>query len=500
MRKIFLLILFIAFTSTQYSQSKLDSLITIGNEQSFQFQFNEAELTFEFVISEYPNSPLGYYFLSRNYLWFYLANKDSISHQNYLKYFEAAKIKGELEYDNNSDDPVVNYNLGNIYLLNSIYSSAEQNSMDAFWSTKSAVNYFEDAIELDADYYEPYLPLGTIKYALGFVPGFLGWAISLAGLEGEKYEGLKNIRNAFENCVSCKTEAAYHLGKIYTEYTAMYGVAEEFLSQIVEDYPNNELFLYQYAILQIDRKELVKAEEILNRLVIQNSAPKFYQTYALSLFLKGEIYFKQNKFKEAIAEYEHFISKTTTPDYTGIANFKIALSYEMLSEKLLAQKYFILARLGNQNIAEDIDANEQSQKFFDSGLSENDKLLINARNNFESGNYSKSIETLNKIETNNIGSELEFNINIFKIEAYQHLDKLINSSKIIEKYVDNNEIPELNEFAKFSYLKAVQNFREENYSEANNNLNLAFDNIEKDNNKLQRLLINLAMKLEKNNE
>ncbi|MDA3860211.1 MAG: tetratricopeptide repeat protein, partial [Melioribacteraceae bacterium] len=400
-----LVAILIASNLTLLSQTKLDSLITLGDELSFQFNFKQANKTFEEVITEFPNSSLGYYFLSRNHLWFYLANKDSISKNNYLKFFEIAMVKGELQYEKLPENAVVNYNLGNIYLLKSIYSSTEQNTMDAFWATKSAVNYFEDAIEYDENYFAPYLQLGTIKYALGFVPGFLGWAISVAGLEGEKQEGLRNIRTAFTKCENCKTEAAYHLGKLYTEYNAMYDSAEEILTHLVEVYPYNELFLYQYAILQIDQKDLPKAEEILNRILLGNTVPKFLQTYALCFFLKGEILFKQNKFIEAITEYEQFISKTISPDYTGIANFKIALAYEMLKEKLLAQKHYILARNGNNNIAEDSFADEMSKKLYDVKFSTNDKLMIVAKNNFESGKYSEALITVQKIVSTNNRNE-----------------------------------------------------------------------------------------------
>ena len=499
MRFSFLLVLFITSTFTIFSQSKLDSLVAVGNEQSFQFNFEQATQTFETVIKLFPESSLGYYYISRNSLWFYLANKDSISENSFLKYFEIAKSKGELEYEDSEEDAVLNFNLGNIYLLKSIYSSVEQNTMDAFWATKSAVNYFEDAIDYDNKYSEAYLPLGTIKYAIGFVPGFLGWAISVAGLEGEKREGLANILKAYENCANCKTEAAYHLGKLYTEYNAMYDSAEVLLSKIVIDYPNNELFLYQYAILQIDRKELDKAEVILNK-ILHCQDPKFSLTYALSMFLKGEVFFKQNKFEEAIIEYERFIEKTTTPDYTGIANYKIALSYEMLDEKLLAQKHYILARNGNHNIAEDLFAYQMGKELYDKKFSDSDKTIIVAKNHFESGKYFEVLEVLKSIDIQNISFEQNFDANILKIDSYQNLNKFEKSALIISHYNENSDISELKQFVNFIYLSANQKYMESQFSESETLLDLAFDDIDATNIKLNRLLVNLSTKLDGNDK
>ena len=371
--------------------------------------------------------------------------------------------------------------------------------MDAFWATKSAVNYFEDAIDYNNKYSEAYLPLGTIKYAIGFVPGFLGWAISVAGLEGEKQEGLANILKAYENCANCKTEAAYHLGKLYTEYNAMYDSAEVLLSKIVVDYPHNELFLYQYAILQIDRKKLDKAKVILNK-ILHCQDPKFSQTYALSMFLKGEVFFKQNKFEEAIIEYERFIEKTTTPDYTGIANYKIALSYEMLDEKLQAQKHYILARNGNHSIAEDLFADKMGKKLYDKKFSDSDKTIIIAKNHFESGKYFEVLEVLKSIDMQNISFEQNFDANILKIDSYQNLNKFEKSALIISHYNENSDISELKQFVNFIYLSANQKYMESQFSESETLLDLAFDDIDATNIKLNRLLVNLSTKLDRNDK
>nr|MDA3862123.1 hypothetical protein [Melioribacteraceae bacterium] len=93
--------------------------------------------------------------------------------------------------------------------------------------------------------------------------------------------------------------------------------------------------------------------------------------------------------------------------------------------------------------------------------------------------------------------EISFNANIIKIDAFQNLNKYGNSSKIISKYKNNIEIEEHKEFSKYLYLVAHQKYRESEYSAAKDNLDLAFENIEADNNKLKRLLVNLHTLLSK---
>ena len=497
MRQLFFILIFTY--ANLFSQPKLDSLVSIGNEQSFQFNFSDANNTFETIINMFPESSQGYYFKSRNYLWFYLANRDSLSKNLFFKFHKIALQKAKNEYNSNKENAKLAFNLGNVYFLNSIYNSSEQNSTDAFWSTKSAVGYFEDAIESDENYFEPRLPLGTIQYALSFVPGFLAWAISIVGLDGNKTEGLNNISLALENCKNYKTEAAYHLGKIYTEYNAQYIKAEKLLSNIVNKYPNNELFLYQYAILKIDKRELQNALKILDKIIFGITKPNFIQTYALSFFLKGEVLFKLNRFNESISEYEKFIQNTLSPDYTGIANLKIALAFEMLNEKHMAQKHYILARNGNQNIAEDISATKLSKDYFDKIFSENDKIIIRANNYLESGKYDETIYLLKDLDKRIMEDESIFTSDLIIVESLQNLNKFDKAIEILKKYDENSLINNYKDASKFYYLTALQEFHYKRYSASQDNLDLAFDIIQESNNKLHRLLINLLQKLDEIN-
>ncbi len=487
---------FFLFVVTLFPKSDKDSLVAVGNEESFNFRFVSAENTFRNLISKYPQSSLGYYYIARNSLWIYLANKDSLKKRVFLENLELAKEKAEKELDRFPENAKINYNFGNIKFLESIYNTSEQETMNAFWALKKAVSYYKDAIEKNDSYYAPYLPLGIIKYALGYVPGFLKWAISVTALSGNQQEGINYLTKAFKKCYDCKTEAAYHLGKAYTEYNAMYDSAEIYLSQIVAEYPSNELFLYQYAILLIDKRELEKAKKILNRILF-NKHYQFQQTYALSFFLKGEIYYKQNKFVAAIDEYEKFITEAISIDYTGYANLKIAVSYEILGNKHKAQHYYLLARNGNENIFEDEYAIELSQNLFNKQFTEIDKILIKAENMVEAGKFSNAIRILNTIDEKRTSKEENFTASVIRIEALQYLDNWEKSRKIVNKFLKYKPDKNYNKYCKFLYLSAKQFFADAYFQKADKLLEDAFDTVNAANTKLKRLLINLEQKIEK---
>lgn len=477
-----------------FGNTQLDSLLKLGHEYSYQFEFRNAEALYQNVMKKFPDSPYAPHYLSQNYLWFYLGSKDSTYKLLYEKYSKTAITKAEILYDKDEDDPELNNLIGHIYLLKSMLYATEGNSMDAFWAIKSSVSYFEDAVELDQNYYDPYLGLGTIKYALSFVPGFLGWAISITGLSGDKEKGLRFIKLAYEKGKSSKIEAAYHLSKIYTEYNAEYDSATIYLNNLIKKYPDNILFLYQYAILLIDTRELGKADRVLTEIISLNNE-KFSQTTSFSIFLKAEIKFKQNDFKKAISIYEQFLSNTKSIDYTGLAYLKIGLSFAMLHDTLIAKKYFILARNGNLDIPEDQKAKNDSYLFYDKNFTENDRNIILAENYFSSGKYQKSLSTIGQINIFKLDYNGFIKLKILEAESLLSLDKIEYAESAIEKYQDDLQLSSSGYRAEYFLVLAEIKYAENDFASSQKYLDLSFDYIDESNNKLMRHLVNLKLKL-----
>ncbi|MEN8191661.1 MAG: tetratricopeptide repeat protein [Bacteroidota bacterium] len=487
-------VFFISISSNISGTSRLDSLLELGKEYSYKFEFQKAEELFQIVIQQYPESPYAPHYLSRNNLWFYLGSKDSLYKNRFEKLNNVALEIAESLYKKESSNPKLNNLIGQIYLQKSILNATEGNSMDAFWATKSSLSYFEDALDLDKNYYDPYLGIGTIRYALSFIPGFLGWAISIAGLEGDKEEGLRFIKLSFDKGQSTHTEAAYHLSKIYIEYNAEYDSAKIYLNNLIHQYPKNILFLYQYAILDIETKNLNSAEANLDRILELNNE-KFQQINSFSLFLKAEIAFKQNKFEKAISLYDRFLQHSSSIDYTGLAHLNTGLAYVMLENEILAKKYFILARNGNLDLAEDVTAKKLSYLYYDKTFSIDAKNIIIAENYFESADYQQAYNTISKIEI----SELElYEINKAKIIEAKILLEIDNTQKAksVLKKVDFEKAANISsDIAEYYYLFAKISYVEGDGSSASKYLDLAFENCEESNNKLMRHLTHLNSKL-----
>ena len=376
----------ILFFGEMFSQTHLQYLIGSGIDSAYNLDLEEAEKIFNKIIELYPDQPYGYHYIAQNHLWTFLGSKDEGEYQIFKKYSEYAVDKAEDKLD--GDD--LNYELHNLlgwaYTLRAMGYTAQGSSLDAFWASKSAVSHFEEALEINPEFYDAYLGLGIFDYALSFVPGIFKWALSLTGLSYDKDKGVEYIRIAFRKGKKCKTEASFHLAKIYTEYLGEYDSAATHLDRIITKYPRNSLFHYQRAILKIDSRNLDAAERSLD-MVLKLNNPHFVQTNAFCLFLKGEIYFKRNQFRKAADFYNEFIEKTRSIDYTGAANLKLAICYHILNDTLESGKHLLLTGLGNPDIYDDQFAQEESEYLINNKITGDYILVVKAKNYLEAGSY-----------------------------------------------------------------------------------------------------------------
>ncbi len=355
-------------------------------EKAYDFQLVQAEKTFEKIIEQFPNSPEGYYRTALLHFWIYIGSRDPGEYQVFLKFADLAQQKIDNQLDKNPKDFYTKYIAGNLLLFRSMAQATNGQSVDAFWSSKNAVDYLEESLKLKPNFYDSYLGLGLLDYAMSFVPDFLKWAVNLTGLTSDKNRGFNYIKTAYKRGVFSKTEAEFHLSKIYTDYLSEYDSAYILLENLIAKYPNNALFAYQYAVSLIKGKNLERANSVLNN-VIRIKNKKIPQITALAYYRKGEIHFKKNNFKEAIKNYELFLDLSRELDLTGIAALNAAIAYKMLDKDEEFNQYLLLAKNGNQDIFEDTYALKKAELYLDNGITEEELFLYKIKNNLEAGNY-----------------------------------------------------------------------------------------------------------------
>lgn len=390
--KLILFYLLFCFIS---SHAQINSLVQQGLDKAYNFEFDEAEKIYSRVIDRYPNSPHGFYRIAQIHFWIYLGSRDQGEYEIFKRFAELTEERLNKQLKANPKDYRLINMAGNLASFTAMAEAINNSSIDVFWSSKKAVGYFEEALVINPRFYDAYLGLGLYDYAMSFVPEFLKWAVNLTGLSSDKQRGLRYIKTAHMKGSSEKTEAAFHLAKIYTEYVAEYDSAITHLQSITSRYPKNSLFLYQFGVTLAKDLQFDRAVNYFNRVIRLNNK-KLPQLVALSFFRKGEIFFKRNQFKAAIAQFNQFLDTSREIDLTAAASFYVAISEKMLGNDEEYDRNLLLAQGGNQDLFEDAYGKQKSEFYSKNGISSDELKLIRMKNYLDAGKYRTVIDSLEK--------------------------------------------------------------------------------------------------------
>jgi tetratricopeptide (TPR) repeat protein len=397
--KLFLAIIFLALSNKAAFSQSVSKDIKTGLELCYSFKWNEAEEVFSDMIKEHPQEMDGYHFLSGIYLWYYLGNRDKDDFNSFVKYSDKAIEIAQAELDEKPQSAYLNYLLGSNYMYRAIAFTRDENYLDAVWASKKSESYLNTALELNPQFTDSYLGLGLYNFAVGQIPSAFQWALSLAGIKGDKQTGINYIKKAATQGSLAKVEAQYYLSQILSEVLFENEAALYYLKNLTRRYSENLLFNYSYAVIQVKERNLREAERVLSK-IINSDNPKFSQIISFSNFLMGDIFFRKNQFDLAKVYYLSFLKSTPTNDYTGIAHYRLALSYELTNDRKNAEKYFNICGSGNMDLEDDQFAKRKGEIYSRRTLSVNEKELIRFVNLIEAGRYQIAYDSLKNILSN----------------------------------------------------------------------------------------------------
>jgi tetratricopeptide (TPR) repeat protein len=411
------------------TNKEVEDLIIRGLDKSYNFKWDEAEQIFERIINKFPDDPQGYHYESSIYLWYFLNSKDKDEYENFLKYSDLAIEKANKLIEKNPDDKDLLYTIGADYTYRAIAFSKAENYLDAAWATKKSESYLSKLLETDSTYFDAYLGLGLYNFAVGQIPSAFKWALSLAGIDGDKKVGVNYIRKCAKSGYLSKIDAQYYLSQILAEVLFDYTDASNYLKNLVQKYPDNLIFNYSYASLEIKTHNLDQAQKLLDKIVLIKNK-NFTQLIALSNFLLGDVYFKKNNFDSAIEYYLKFILQTPDNNYIGIASYRLGLCYEISGDTSSAKKFFEQAKNGNTDLDDDIYARRKGEIYSSKDLDSNEVKVILAANKIDAGKYRQAFKDLYELVPVIKESDLKAEVYLYLSDAAFKLGNYDESLKM----------------------------------------------------------------------
>jgi len=199
----------------------------------------------------------------------------------------------------------------------------------------------ERVLELDPNYVDAKLVVGTHNYVMGSLPWSVKAAVALVGLSGTKEKGLQYLHEVAdsngENSVDAKVVLALFLRREHR-----YDEARAFMHDLAARYPRNYLFPLEEANLLRAGGHSAEAA-VAYRKVWQNGREGKHGTlhYEISAWGLGELLRNQKDYSGAAAAYE-LVSEASDPDPETLqkANLAAGEMYDLLQKRDLAMKKY----------------------------------------------------------------------------------------------------------------------------------------------------------------
>lgn len=208
----------------------------------------------------------------------------------------------------------------------------------------------ERVLELDPDYVDAKMVVGTHNYVVGNLPWTVKVAAAIAGLSGSKEKGLAYLREVAhsdgENSVDAKVVLTLFLRREH-----QYDEALGYMQELSARYPHNHLFPTEVANLQRAAGHLDEAEADYRK-VWQNGREGKYDNlhYELAAWGLGELLRSKKDYTGAAAAYE-LVNQAPNPDPDTLqkANLAAGEMYDLLQKRDLAMKKYQTVLAGNAN-------------------------------------------------------------------------------------------------------------------------------------------------------
>jgi hypothetical protein len=208
----------------------------------------------------------------------------------------------------------------------------------------------ERVLELDPQFVDAKLVVGTHNFVVGTLPWSVKVAAAIAGLSGSKEKGLDYLRDVArsdgENAEDAKVVLTLFLRREH-----LYDEALGYMNDLTVKYPKNHLFPTEVANLERAAGRLPEAEAEYRK-VWQNGREGKYGTlhYELAAWGLGELLRAKKDLSGAASVYE-LVNQAPNPDPDILqkANLAAGEMYDLLQKRDLAMKRYETVLAGNAN-------------------------------------------------------------------------------------------------------------------------------------------------------
>jgi tetratricopeptide (TPR) repeat protein len=349
-----------------------DALTDAATDHFYNMEYDRATQEFERILEKHPNDPFAVNHLLTLILMRDLYETGAMNTGDYAndsfigrsprptdpkvkarirELVQRAESLEEQELKANSRDVNALYCRGVTRAQFAVYTAlVERAWFSALRNAVGARHDHEHVLELEPNYLDAKMVVGTHNYVVGNLPWSVKVAAALAGLSGSKEKGLTYLREVArgdgENTVDAKVVLSLFLRR-----ERQYDEALGYMQELATRYPHNHLFPTEVANLQRASGHLDAAEATYRKVWETGHEGKYGNLhYEVAAWGLGELLRSKKDIVGAAAAYE-LVNQAPNPDPDILqkANLAAGEMYDLMQKRDLAMKKYQIVLAGNAN-------------------------------------------------------------------------------------------------------------------------------------------------------
>lgn len=218
-----------------------------GIQAFYKADWQAARSIFDSIEEEYGKQPQVSFFRSMIPFWkYFFGGTQSEAAKAFLQQSEEAIKISVRHLKAHPADTTTVLLLSGLYGYRGLVAAGEHEYQTAIRSGLTGYRYTRQLLSIDSDNPNALIGKGILHYMLGSIPPGVRWMSNLAGMKGDTRLGLEELKQAAAADTYVSTDARMILTYLYNR-DEQPEKALPYIRKLVEQYPQNSIFKYNYA-------------------------------------------------------------------------------------------------------------------------------------------------------------------------------------------------------------------------------------------------------------
>lgn len=258
---------FLIFSTDSFGQDSVDTLLERGLYAFYHADWIEADSLFIEASIAAQGDPRGVFFASMIPFWsYFFVEPDPELASDYFSKSSLAIELSNQQLEVNPDDSTMVLLLSGLHGYRSLMAAREKRYAQAVKNGVTGFGYTTQLLRYGNDRADVRIGQGMYYYMVGSIPSEIRWMFTLFRENGSVERGLEELRLAASDSSYIGDEAKMILAYLYKK-EKRYEEAIEFLDRLIDEYPNNPIFLF----LKANNLQALGKDELASELYYQVS-------------------------------------------------------------------------------------------------------------------------------------------------------------------------------------------------------------------------------------